>query len=261
MRQWCFRYQRRSPWANSGFVVTLEPQDFGEGEDPLAGVALQEQIEKDAYEAAGGNFAVPALRLGDFLRGEISSDLPDCSYPRPLVVTDFSRFLPPYIHAALRSGLQELVRRIPEFDHESAVVTAPESRSSSPVRIDRDAVTFESTGFRGLYPLGEGVDRRWYPISALDGMKAAEAWSLRSQLRKSVMSDSTGTTGSKRKILKRWKLSPQLESDYREDLFASFPMRLFRESGLDQSSPAVPLQVEHTGNHGTLWSSMTADQA
>ena len=174
------RYQRRSPWANSGFVVTLEPQDFGEGEDPLAGVALQEQIEKDAYEAAGGNFAVPALRLGDFLRGEISSDLPDCSYPRPLVVTDFSRFMPSFIHAALRSGLQELVRRIPEFDHESAVVTAPESRSSSPVRIDRDAVTFESTGFRGLYPLGEGAGYAGGILSAaLDGMKAAEAWSAR----------------------------------------------------------------------------------
>ena len=174
------RYQRRSPWANSGFVVTLEPADFGEGDEPLAGIELQEKIERGAFEAAGGSFAVPALRLGDFLSGNVSADLPECSYPRPLVATDFSRFLPAFILDALRSGLQDLVRRIPEFDHEKAIVTAPESRSSSPVRIDRDAVTFESTGFKGLYPLGEGAGYAGGILSAaLDGMKAAEAWSAR----------------------------------------------------------------------------------
>ncbi len=174
------RYQRRSPWANSGFVVTLEPEQFGEGDDPLAGIELQEQIEKAAYDSAGGNFAVPALRLVDFLGGEISADLPQCSYPRPLVATDFSKFLPDFILEPLRSGLQELVGRIPEFDHEMAVVTAPESRSSSPVRIDRDGVTFESPGLKGLYPLGEGAGYAGGILSAaLDGMKAAEAWVVR----------------------------------------------------------------------------------
>ena len=91
------RYQRRSPWANSGFVVTLEPEHFGAGEDPLAGILLQEQIEKAAYDSAGGDFAVPALRLSDFLSGEISEDLPECSYPRPLIATDFAKFLPEFI--------------------------------------------------------------------------------------------------------------------------------------------------------------------
>ena len=176
------RYQRRSPWANSGFVVTLEPHQFGEGDDPLAGVSLQEKIEKDAYESAGGDFTVPALRLTDFLEGKISDDLPDCSYPRPLAATDFSKFMPAFVLEPLRSGLQELIRRIPEFDHEKAVVTAPESRSSSPVRIDRDEVTFESSGLRGLYPLGEGAGYAGGILSAaLDGMKAAEAWAKNSR--------------------------------------------------------------------------------
>ncbi|MAJ28995.1 hypothetical protein CBD41_06340 [bacterium TMED181] len=176
------RYQRRSPWANSGFVVTLEPEHFGAGEDPLAGILLQEQIEKAAYDSAGGDFAVPALRLSDFLSGEISEDLPECSYPRPLIATDFAKFLPEFILEPLRSGLRELVRRIPEFDHEHAVVTAPESRSSSPVRIDRDGVTFESSGLSGLYPLGEGAGYAGGILSAaLDGMKAAESWTTMNQ--------------------------------------------------------------------------------
>ena len=171
------KFQRKSPWANSGFVVTLDPDSFGEGDAPLAGIELQEQIEKAAFTSAGGDFSVPALRLRDFIEGQVSQDLPDCSYPRNLVPVDFSEFMPAMILDSLRSGLSDLLRRLPAFDHDKAVVTAPESRSSSPVRIDRGEEDFESTGLSGLFPLGEGAGYAGGILSAaLDGMKAAEAW-------------------------------------------------------------------------------------
>ena len=171
------RYQRKSPWANSGFVVTLDPGSFGDDSNPLAGIDLQQRIEKAAFEAAGGDFSAPALRLNDFLAGKISADLPESSYPRNLTPTSFEEIFPPQILDPIRSGLTDLVSRFPEFGHPDAIVTAPESRSSSPVRIDRDPDTFESHGIGRLYPLGEGAGFAGGILSAaLDGMRAAENW-------------------------------------------------------------------------------------
>ncbi|HIA27625.1 MAG TPA: FAD-binding protein [Planctomycetes bacterium] len=171
------KFQRKSPWANSGFVVTLEPDRFGSSSDPLAGIDLQEQIEGAAFEAAGGDFSVPALRLIDFIEGRTSEDLPQSSYPRKMKSTPFENFLPRDILETLRIGLTDLVQRFPEFGDRDALVTAPESRSSSPVRIDRDRDTFESIGLGGLYPLGEGAGFAGGILSAaIDGMKAAEKW-------------------------------------------------------------------------------------
>lgn len=171
------RYQRKSPWANSGFVVTLEPGSFGDDFNPLAGIDFQQQIEKAAFAAAGGDFSAPALRLNDFLAGKVSKDLPESSYPRSLTPTPFEDIFPPQILDPIRSGLTDLVRRFPEFGHPDAIVTAPESRSSSPVRIDRDPETFESQGIDRLYPLGEGAGFAGGILSAaLDGMRAAENW-------------------------------------------------------------------------------------
>ncbi len=174
------RYQRKSPWANSGFVITIDPEQFPDAEDPLAGLALQEQIEKAAFEAAGADFSAPALRLGDFLANRISSDLPASSYPRGLKATSFDQFLPPFILDPIRAGLSQLAQRFPDFGHPDAMITAPESRSSSPVRIDRDGDTHESTSVSQLFPLGEGAGFAGGILSAaLDGMRAAEAWMAR----------------------------------------------------------------------------------
>ncbi|MEC9475632.1 MAG: FAD-binding protein [Planctomycetota bacterium] len=171
------RYQRKSPWANSGFVITLEPESFEDDADPLAGIALQERIERAAFEAAGGDFSAPALRLRDFLDGSISTDLPDSSYPRNLTPTSFEKIFPAQILDPIRAGLSDLVSRFPEFGDADALVTAPESRSSSPVRIDRNPDTYESQGIERLFPLGEGAGFAGGILSAaLDGMKAAEVW-------------------------------------------------------------------------------------
>lgn len=170
-------YQRKSPWANSGFVVTVDPDSFGDARDPLAGIALQEQIEKSAFDAAGGDFSVPALRLMDFLHGRLSSDLPRSSYPRKLTPTRLEEIFPATILDPIRVGLADLAGRFREFGHPDAIITAPESRSSSPVRIDRHSETYQSEGMRGLYPLGEGAGFAGGILSAaLDGMRAAEIW-------------------------------------------------------------------------------------
>ncbi len=166
---------RRGLFANSGFVVTLDPTEFGDG-GPLAGIELQEQIEGRAAALAEHPFGAPALRLIDFLDGRLSAALPDSSYPLPLTVVPFDEFLPARVLDSLRRGLDELCTRLPVLRHPEAIVVGPESRSSCPVRIVRDRLTLESPDVSGLYPMGEGAGHAGGIMSAaIDGMRCAEA--------------------------------------------------------------------------------------
>lgn len=174
------RHQRTSPYANSGFVITVEPEQFGRGDDPFAGVELQSRIEREAAEAAGGQFGTPALRISDLLQGRRSHSLPESSYPLPLTVTDFGTFFPPFILDPIRAGLGRLAERIPGFADECGLVVAPESRSSCPLRILRDRLRYTSPSLDGLHPIGEGAGYAGGILSAaIDGMHAAEAWLVR----------------------------------------------------------------------------------
>jgi uncharacterized FAD-dependent dehydrogenase len=168
---------RRGRFANSGFVVTLEPDRFP-GDGPLAGIELQEDIEARAATLADHPFGAPALRLVDFLAGRpTKADLPESSYPLPLTAAPFEEFLPQSILDALRAGLTDLCRRLPVLDHPEAVVVGPESRSSCPVRIVRDPATLESPSVAGLYPMGEGAGYAGGIVSAaIDGLRCAEAF-------------------------------------------------------------------------------------
>jgi uncharacterized FAD-dependent dehydrogenase len=166
---------RRGRFANSGFVITLQPGEFGH-DGALAGIALQEKIEGLAASAAGQPFAAPALRLGDFVAGRRSSELPESSYPLTLTPSPFEEFLPPRVLDSLRRGILELCRRLPILRHPDATIVGPESRSSCPVRILRDRETFESPSAAGLYPMGEGAGHAGGIVSAaIDGMRCAEA--------------------------------------------------------------------------------------
>ncbi len=112
---------RRGRFANSGFVITLEPDEFG-GPGPLAGIELQEQIEGRAAALAAAPFGAPALRLGDFVGGRISSEIPESSYPLSLTPAPFEEFLPTRVLDALRRGLSDLCTRLahpasPRCDH------------------------------------------------------------------------------------------------------------------------------------------------
>lgn len=166
---------RRGRFANSGFVITLDPAEFGSG-GPLAGIELQERIEGRAAALAARPFGAPALRLVDFLERRVSTGLPESSYPLSLTAAPFEEFLPDRVVGALRRGMEDLCTRLPILRHPEAAIVGPESRSSCPVRITRDSVTLESPSASGLYPMGEGAGHAGGIMSsAIDGMRCAEA--------------------------------------------------------------------------------------
>ena len=175
------QHSRNERNANSGLVVTLEPEDLQPYErhpgDPLAGIALQRDLEQRAFRSGGGTYAAPAQRLEDFLAGCPSTTLGTiaASYQPGITPTDLAPVLPEPILTALREALPQFARRLRGYDHPDAVLTAVETRTSSPVRIPRDG-QLESLNTRGLIPAGEGAGYAGGILSAgIDGIRAAEA--------------------------------------------------------------------------------------
>lgn len=162
--------------ANAAVLVTLNPRDFP-GEGPLAGMYWQRTIEQKAYRVAGGNYRAPAQTVGDFLNGR-SGDPSKTVQPtyRPGVTwCDLHDVLPEKITAALEKGIAQLNDHLSGFSSPEAVLTAPETRSSSPVRIVRDEKK-QSVGVSGLFPAGEGAGYAGGIMSAaIDGILCAEA--------------------------------------------------------------------------------------
>ncbi len=168
-------YARDGTNINGGLLVGVTPADFG-GDGPLAGIGFQRRLEQAAYALGGGGYHAPVQRVEDFLSG-VPSEGPGRVLPtyRPGVTwTDLHACLPPFLTAALREALPLLGRKLRGFDSPDAVLTAVESRSSSPVRILRDSDTYQSP-LEGLYPCGEGAGCAGGILSAAaDGMRAAE---------------------------------------------------------------------------------------
>lgn len=165
---------RDGAFANSGLVVTVQPERFGH--DPRAGVALVERLEARAWELGGGDFGAPGQRVTDFLAGRVSESLLPNSYPLPVRSAPLDEVLPEGTGPALRAALTDLGRRLPGYDGEQGLLVGPESRSSAPVRLDRDETTGESVSHPGLYPVGEGAGHAGGIMSAaVDGLRAAEA--------------------------------------------------------------------------------------
>ena len=171
------QYSRNERNANAGIVVAINPEaDFPGG--PLAGVALQETLESKAYVLGGSDYCAPGQLVGDFLRGVGSTQLGAItpSYQPGVKLGDLSQALPAYAIDAMRGALPVFGRQIRGFDREDAVLTGIESRTSSPVRITRDAASLQSLNVRGLYPCGEGAGYAGGILSAgVDGTKVAEA--------------------------------------------------------------------------------------
>lgn len=167
--------KRDSPFANSGLVVTVPVNAF-EGTDILAGVRLQQKYEKLAFELGRGRYAAPGQRAKDFLAGTATPEVPKNSYPREVVGTNLAELLPPVVAAAVRHGLPQMDRRWQGRFLEEAILFGPESRGSSPLRIDRDAASRESPGVPGLFPVGEGAGYAGGIVSAaVDGLRTARA--------------------------------------------------------------------------------------
>lgn len=168
-------YARDGENANSALLVNVLPEDFG-GDDPLAGVRFQRKWERAAFEAGGGDYRAPAQRVGDFLARR-DSDGPGGVTPsyRPGVKWgSLDGCLPAFVTDAMREALPLLDRKLKGFAHPDAVLTGVETRSSSPVRIERDGNC--ASNLAGLYPCGEGAGYAGGIMSAaVDGIRCAEA--------------------------------------------------------------------------------------
>ncbi len=168
-------YARDGENANSALLVNVLPEDFG-GDDPLAGVAFQRRWERAAFEAGGGDWCAPAQKVGDFL-AKRPSEGPGSVRPsyRPGVKWgSLDGCLPGFVTESLREALPLLDKKLHGFSHPDAVLTGVETRSSSPVRIERDEDC--QSNLRGLYPCGEGAGYAGGIMSAaVDGMRCAEA--------------------------------------------------------------------------------------
>jgi hypothetical protein len=162
--------------ANSALLIGINTSDFGSS-DMLAGVKLQRELEHKAYIAGGGNYKAPVQLAGDILNQRASTNLGNVEPTyKPLVTpTDLREVFPDYIYDSLRLGIAEMDKKIEGFADPSAVLTAIESRSSSPVRILRGS-DLNSISVKGLYPCGEGCGYAGGIMSAaVDGVKCAEA--------------------------------------------------------------------------------------
>ena len=161
--------------ANAALLVTLHPEDFP-GTEVLAGMAWQREIERAAYLYGGGDYRAPAQRVGDFLahRPSVGPGEVQPSYRPGVVWGELREVLPVRITSVLEQALPALGQKLQGFDAPDAVLTAPETRSSSPVRILRDARC--RSAIRGLYPCGEGAGYAGGITSAaVDGLRCAEA--------------------------------------------------------------------------------------
>ena len=162
-------------FANSGLVVTLEPEEFGSSH-PLAGVELQRQYEAAAFRLAGGNYECPIQTAGDFLAGRAADTNATIasSYQRGTRPVNLEEVIPPSIIGAIRAGLPVMDEKWRGDFLKNAILVGPEMRGSSPVRIDRDRETRQTPGFAGLYPVGEGAGYAGGIVTAaVDGLRSA----------------------------------------------------------------------------------------
>lgn len=160
---------------NGGLLVSVTPEDFP-SDDALAGVSFQRALEEAAYRLGGGGYAAPAQRVEDFLAHRPSTGAGKVAptYRPNVTWCDLHDCLPPFVCRALEEGIPMLGKKLRGFDSTDAVLTAVETRSSSPVRIVRDNRSFQSA-LRGLYPCGEGAGYAGGIMSAAaDGLRVAE---------------------------------------------------------------------------------------
>ncbi|MBB5351555.1 hypothetical protein HNR46_001792 [Haloferula luteola] len=171
--------RRDSPFANSGLVVTVEPEDtekFQAEHGVLAGLAYQKALEQAAKLAGGGGQVAPGQRVPDFLKGRISDDLPEMSYFPGARCAPLHEILPGAVASRMREGLQLFDRKIRGYAGGGGLLLGFETRTSSPVRIPREDSSLQHPELQGLFPCGEGAGYAGGIVSAaLDGMRVAEA--------------------------------------------------------------------------------------
>ena len=170
--------RRDSPFANSGTVVSVELEDlrpFAQ-HGVFAALEFQRSVEQAVFNYGDGSQRAPAQRLVDFVDGKVSADLPEGSYIPGMYAAPVHEMLPPGIYERLRQGVQDFGRKMRGYYSQEAKVIATESRTSSPLRIPRDATTRMHPGVAGLFPAGEGAGYAGGILSAaMDGRNVARS--------------------------------------------------------------------------------------
>lgn len=169
---------RSMQWSNSGMVVELRPEDI-EGNDALRVMRYQEELERLCWQQGGMKQTAPAQRMADFVNGKLSFDLPRSSYTPGLLSSPLHFWLPNPVASRLQQGFRVFGRQARGFLTNEAVMIGVETRTSSPVRILRDAETLQHVRLHGLFPCGEGAGYAGGIVSAgIDGERCAEMCSL-----------------------------------------------------------------------------------
>ncbi len=167
---------RGTAWSNSGMVVEVRPDDVeGHDNDVLKVMRFQEQLERLCWQQGNMKQTAPAQRMADFVNNRLSYDLPRSSYAPGLLSSPLHFWLPPMIGRRLQEGFKTFGRQAHGFLTNEAVLIAIETRTSSPVRIVRDAATLQHVRLQGLFPCGEGAGYAGGIVSAaVDGERCAE---------------------------------------------------------------------------------------
>ena len=166
---------RGTAWSNSGMVVEVRPEDI-EGDDSLAMMRFQEELERLCWQQGNMKQTAPAQRMADFVNGKLSYDLPKSSYAPGLVSSPLHFWMPKMISKRLQEGFKVFGRQAHGFLTNEAELIAVETRTSSPVRIVRDRETLQHIRVQGLFPCGEGAGYAGGIVSAgVDGERCAEA--------------------------------------------------------------------------------------
>lgn len=167
--------KRNGKFANSGFVVSVDDQDFSSyrDKDALAGLYYQQKWEQAAF-AQTESLSAPAQRLEDFIQGKFSNTLPECSYIPGIVSAELKMVLSKDVHERIQMALIEIGKKMPQYRTNEAVLVGVESRTSSPVRIPREKETLRHSQIENLWPCAEGAGYAGGIMSAaLDGMRCA----------------------------------------------------------------------------------------
>ncbi len=170
--------RRNNPYANSGTVVAVGEEDFAKAgfSGPLAAMHFQAAVERKAFEVGGGDLVAPAQRMADYVADKRSSSLPDCSYLPGICSVRIAEVLPGAVHIALQKAVVDFGKKMRGYLTNEAVLVATESRTSSPVRIPRDADTLQHPQVPGLFPCAEGAGYAGGIVSAaIDGERCAES--------------------------------------------------------------------------------------
>lgn len=167
-------FARDAENSNSALLVNVDTSDYA-SDHPLAGMYFQRELEEKAFAAGGSDYSAPVISVGDFLNGKSVNSRVKPSYRPSVKKASPEEYLPDFVCESLKMGIPEMGRKLRGFDSPEAILTGIESRSSSPVRINRGE-DFQSVSLRGLFPCGEGAGYAGGIVSAaVDGMKCAEA--------------------------------------------------------------------------------------